>query len=93
MDTFDEKAMERIRPTKNTWYVWLSKYILEPISNVVGGLKDKTVSLFNTNTPKQTVYGKGKKLSKPKTQMKSKENKSNSIRKKKKKKKNYRWNN
>ena len=30
--------------------------------------KHKIVSLFKTNTPKQTVYGRGKKLSKPKTQ-------------------------
>ena len=34
----------------------------------MGGFKDKIVSLFNTNTPKQTVYGRGKKLSKPKKQ-------------------------
>ena len=33
---------------------------------LVGGFK-KVVSLFNTNTPMQTVYGRGKKLSKPKT--------------------------
>ena len=26
------------------------------------------MSVFNANTPKQTVYGRGKKLSKPKTQ-------------------------
>ena len=34
---------------------------------IVGGFKDKFVSLFNTNTPEPTVYGRGKKLSKPKT--------------------------
>ena len=33
----------------------------------VGGFKDKIVRLFKTNTPKQTVYRRGKKLSKPKT--------------------------
>ena len=32
------------------------------------GFKDKIVSLFKTNTPQQTVYGRGKKLRKPKTQ-------------------------
>ena len=42
--------------------------------------KDKVVSLFNTNTPKQTVCGRGNKLSKPKTQKQSQENKINSIR-------------
>ena len=35
---------------------------------ITGGFKDKVVSLFNTKAPKQTVYEKGKKLSKPKTQ-------------------------
>ena len=31
----------------------------------MGGFKDKGVSLFKTNTPKQTVYRRGQKLSKP----------------------------
>ena len=44
------------------------------------GFKDKVVSLFNTNTPKQTVCGRGNKLSKPKTQKQSQENKITSIR-------------
>ena len=35
---------------------------------MVGDFKDKVVSLFKTNTPKQTEYGRGKKLIKPKTQ-------------------------
>ena len=30
--------------------------------------KDKIVSLFKLNTPKQTVHGRGKILTKPKTQ-------------------------
>ena len=34
----------------------------------VSGFKDKTVSLLWTNTPKQTVYGKGQTLSKPRKQ-------------------------
>ena len=37
-------------------------YITEPIAKIAGGLKDKIVSIFNTSTPKQTVYGRGKKL-------------------------------
>ena len=47
----------KIRPIKNAWYDWLINYIVEPIRNGVGGLKDKIVSLFKTNTPKPTVYG------------------------------------
>ena len=58
--------MKKISPIKNTWYDWLSNYIPEPIRKSVGGFKDKIVSLFKTNTPKQTVYGRKKKLSKSK---------------------------
>ena len=43
-------------------------YIPETIRKSVGALKDEAVSLFEIITPKQTMYGKGKKLSKPKTQ-------------------------
>ena len=39
-----------------------------PIRISVGGVKNNIVSLFKKNTPKQTVYGRGKKLSKPKKQ-------------------------
>ena len=53
---------------KNTWYDWLINYILEPFRKGLGGFKDKIVSLFKTNTPKQTVYGAEKKLSKTKKQ-------------------------
>ena len=55
----------------STWYDWLVKYIPEPIRKISGGFKVKVVILFNTNTPKQTMYGRGKELSKPKTQKKS----------------------
>ena len=48
-------------------YDWLINYNLEAMKNVFGGFKDKVVSLFDTKTPKQTEYGRGKKLSKPKT--------------------------
>ena len=43
----------------NTWYDWLINYIPEPIRKVVGGFKYTVVSLFNTNTPKRTLYGRG----------------------------------
>ena len=66
IDKFKQKEMKKIRPIKNNWYDWLFNYIPEPIRKSVGGFKDNMVSLFKTNTPKQTVYGRRKKLSKPK---------------------------
>ena len=60
--------MKKIRPIKNTWYDWLIYYIPQPIRKRVGGFKYKIVSLFKTNAPKQTVYGRGQKISNPKTQ-------------------------
>ena len=56
--------MKKIRPIKNTWYNWLIDYIPEPIRKSVCDFKNKIVSLFETNTRKQTVYGKEKKLRK-----------------------------
>ena len=44
---------------------WLINYISEPIRKSVSGFKGKIASLFKTNTPKKTVYGRGKKPSKP----------------------------
>ena len=35
--------------------------------------QDRIISLFKTNTSKQTVYGRGKKLNKSKTQKQAKE--------------------
>ena len=66
MDRFEKNDMKKIRPIKNIWYDWLINYIPEPIRKSVGGFKDKIVSLFKTNKPKQTVYGRGKKLSQAK---------------------------
>ena len=63
-----KKEMKKIRPTKNTWYDWLINYISEPIAKSVDGFKYKTLNLFKTHTPIETVNGRGKKLSKPKTQ-------------------------
>ena len=57
--------MKKIRPVKNIWYDWLINYIPEPIRKSVGSFKDKFVRLFKTNTSKQTVYGRGQKLRKP----------------------------
>ena len=36
----------------------------EPVRKSVGSFKDEIVSVFKTSTPKQTVYGRGKKLCK-----------------------------
>ena len=60
--------MKKIRPIKNTWYDWLINYSPESIRKSAGGFKEKIFSLFETNTPKQTEYGRAQKLSKPKTQ-------------------------
>ena len=60
--------MKLIRPVKNNWYGWIINYITEPIRKSVGGFKDKIVTPAQKNTPKQTVYGIGKKLSKSKIQ-------------------------
>ena len=62
------------------WLTWLINYIPKPIRKSVSVLKDKFISIFKTNTPKQTVYGRGQKLSKPSKQIikksyKSEENK------------------
>ena len=61
-----KKEMKKLRPIQNTWYNWLINYIPEPIRKRASGFKDKIANVFKTNTPKQTVYGRGKKLSKPK---------------------------
>ena len=50
-------------------YDQLIDYIPEPIKSV-GGFKDKVLSIFKTNTSKETMYGRGKKQSKRKTQKK-----------------------
>ena len=45
---------------------WLVIYSVYKKS--VGSFKDKVISIFKINTPKQTVYEREKKLRKPKTQ-------------------------
>ena len=69
-DKFEQNEIKKIRKIKNIWYDWSINYIPDPTRKSVGGLKDKIISLFKINIPKQTVYGTGKKLSKPKTQYK-----------------------
>ena len=64
MNRFEIKEMKKIRPGKNTWYHWLIHYIPYPIRKSVGSFKHKIASIFKTNTPKKTVHGRGKKLSK-----------------------------
>ena len=53
-------------------------YFLEPIKKTVGDFEDKVVSLLKKNTSEvyveQTVYGKIKKPSKPKTHKQSQKN-------------------
>ena len=56
----------------------LKHYILDHIRKIVGDFKDIDISLFKINTFKQMCMGE-KKLSKPKTQKQSKENKIKSI--------------
>ena len=70
MDKFQQKEMKKITPIKNTWYDQLMNYLSKPITKIVGGFKDKITGLFKTNSPKHTVYGRGKKLRKPKKEYK-----------------------
>ena len=49
MERTEQKEMKKKRPT---WYDWSINYIPEPIRKIVGSFKDKVVSLFKINTPK-----------------------------------------
>ena len=80
MDKFEQKEMKTIRPIKNTWYDWFINYIPDTIRKGAGAFKDKIVSLFETNTPKQAVYERRKILNKSKIQKQSEENITNRIR-------------
>ena len=60
--------MIKIRSIKNNQYDCLINYIPEPTRESAVSFKNEVISLFKTNTTKQTVYGRGKKISKPKTQ-------------------------
>ena len=49
--------MKKIRPIKNTQCDWLINFIHEPKTKAVSCFKDKVISLFKTNTPKQKGMG------------------------------------
>ena len=66
MDKFEQKEMKKIRPVKSTWHDLFVIYLPEPMRKSECGFKDKVISPFRTNTLTQTVYGRGKKLTKPK---------------------------
>ena len=69
MDWFlKKKELKKLTSIKNIWYDWWINYTTKPLIKNVSVLKDKVMSLYKTNTPKQTVYGRGKKLSKPRKQ-------------------------
>ena len=70
MDRIKKKRNEEIKTNEeiNTWCDWLTNYILKSIRKSVDGFKNKLLSLFKTNTPRQTVYGREQKLSKPRKQ-------------------------
>ena len=69
MDWFLKKReLKKLTSIKNIWYDWWINYTTKPLIKNVSVLKDKVMSLYKTNTPKQTVYGRGKKLSKPRKQ-------------------------
>ena len=59
--------MKKIKPIKITWHDWLIDYIPKNITKSGCGFNDK-ICRFVINTPKQTLYVRGKKLSKPKLQ-------------------------
>ena len=50
----------KIRLTKNTGHDWLINHIPQSIRKVTGSFKDKFISLFKTNTPKETANGEKK---------------------------------
>ena len=62
MDKFAQNKMKKIRPIK----YWLINHLYELLRKSVGGFEDEIISL-RQNTPKQTVYTRGKNLSKSKT--------------------------
>ena len=59
MDKSEQKEMKKIRPFKCPRYDWLINYIPEHVRKSVGGvIKDKIISLYKTNTSKETAYGR-----------------------------------
>ena len=66
MDNFKQKEMKKIRLIKKTRYDWFIDYIPEPIRKSVGGFKNKVISLFKTNTPKNSSVWERKEIKKTK---------------------------
>ena len=75
VNKFEEKEMKNIGPINS----WLINYMSKVTRKITDGFKDEVVSLFNTNTHKQTIYRRGKKLSKPKAQNKITKKKEKNI--------------
>ena len=59
-DKFEEMKIIKIRLTKNTGHDWLINHIPQSIRKGTGSFKDKFISLFKTNTPKETANGEKK---------------------------------
>ena len=53
-----------------------------PTTRIADGFEDKILSLLKTNTPKKAMYGRWKKLSKPKTKNTRKKKKTSQKEKK-----------
>ena len=62
LDKFEQKEMKKIMLIKSTLCDWLSNYISDTKRESVGDFKDKGIKLFKTktDTPKQTMHGRGK---------------------------------
>ena len=84
MDKIEQKDLKKKRSIENIWYNWSINYIPEPIRKTIGGIKDKVVNLFKTNTPenygKQTMYQSENKPSQLKIQKQTEDNIIKSIR-------------
>ena len=79
--------MKKIRPIKNTQCGWLINFIHEPKTKGVSGFKDKVISLFKTNTPKQKGMRKKKETKQTKNKNNLKKTKITALEKEKKEKK------
>ena len=66
IDNFEQKEMKKIRLIKKTRYDWFIDYIPEPIRKSVGGFKNKVISLFKTNAPKNSSVWERKEIKKTK---------------------------
>ena len=60
-ERFEQIELKKKSPIKNYWYKWLINYILGPIRKTVDIIKNKVVSLFETNIRKYKKI-EGRKL-------------------------------